>query len=293
MAKNPTKKPASPPSKNRKPTITRAGFGETGEQPPKTGMKRSHKIALGATGIILAGAWLGSGSNERVAGPEETGADAKIYASLDECLAANRGFMTPKIVNGQLVNEKSPEQIKCEADFKVAQANYEKTAPKFSSQNECEGQYGAGQCRSSSFNGASVFIPAMVGFMVANYLSNNRTPQALLPARQAGAVPCPPGVTPVQQPGCLMPRQASSSSNSSSGWRSYSTSSGHTVSRDTSKPANSPTKVPSAAAAAPAARTSLGAAPTRSVSSISRSATTTSRGGFGSTSHSISRSSSS
>ncbi len=286
---------AKPPSKKRKETVTRAGFGETGEQPPRTGMKRSHKIALGATGIILAGAWLGSGSSERVSGPEETGADAKIYASLDECLAANRGFMTPKIVNGQLVDEKSPEQLKCEQDFKVAQADYEKTAPKFTKQNECEGQYGAGQCRQTTFNGASVFIPAMVGFMVANYLSNNRTPQALLPARQAGAgaVPCPPGITPVQQPGCLMPRTSSNSSSTSSGWRSYSTSSGYTVSRDTTKPANSPTKVPSAAAAAPAARSNFGAAPTHPVSSISRSATTTSRGGFGSTSHSISRSSSS
>lgn len=285
---------AKTPSKKRKETVTRAGFGETGEQPPRSGMKRSHKIALGATGIILAGAWLGSGSNERVSGPEESGADAKIYASLDECLSANRGFMAPKIVNGQLVEEKSPEQLKCEQDFKVAQADHEKTAPKFAKQSDCEGQYGAGQCRQTTFNGTSVFIPAMVGFMVANYLSNNRTPQALLPPRQAGAVPCPPGITPAQQPGCLMPRTSSSnSSSSSSGWRSWSTSSGHTVSRDATRPANSPTKVPSAAAAAPAARTSLGAAPTRSVSSISRSATTTSRGGFGSTSSSISRSSSS
>lgn len=285
---------AKPPSKKRKETVTRAGFGDTGEQPPRTGMKRSHKIALGATGIILAGAWLGSGSNQRVdSGPTESGTDARIYASLDECKAANRSFAVPKIVDGKLVEEVSPEQRKCDDDFKAAQANHEATAPKFTRQSECEGQYGAGQCRQTTFNGASVFIPAMVGFMVANYFSNNRTPQALLPPRQAGAVPCPPNVTPAQQPGCLMPRQSSGSSSSSSSWRSYSTSSGHTVSRDTSRPVNTPTTVPSAAAAAPAARTNFGAAPTHPVSSISRSATTTSRGGFGSTSHSISRSSSS
>jgi uncharacterized protein YgiB involved in biofilm formation len=308
MAKSPPRKPEK--------TVTRSGFGDIGEgapgnatgprnsrtsggskptgkpkPPPASGMKRSHKIMLGATGIILAGAWLGSG-NEKVSAPSDPGADARIYTNLDECMKANRGFAAPKFVNGQLIEVKSSEQSKCEEDFRVATENHEKIAPKFAKQAECETQYGAGQCKSTLMNGTSVFLPVMAGVMVANYLSNRHNAQALLPARQAGAVPCPPGVTPVQQPGCLMPRQASSSSGRTSYWHSYSTSSGHTVSRDMSKPANVSTKVPSAAAGLPSVRTSLGAAPTRSVSTY-RSSSSTSRGGFGSTSRSVFRSSSS
>jgi uncharacterized protein YgiB involved in biofilm formation len=298
-----------------KPTIERTGFGKKrakatrsaagngapigkDEPPPKGGMKRSHKIALGATGVILAGAWLGSSGNQHISpsGSIDPGTDVRIYASVDECLAANKSFI-PRTTAGGVpkFDEKSPEQLKCEVDFKEASENHIKNAPKFTAQPECEQQYGAGQCRSASFNGNPVFVPAMVGFMVGNYFANRRTPQALLPPRQAGAMPCPPGITPAMQPGCLMPRQQSSSSSSSGSWRSYSTSSGHTVSRDTSKPANTATRVPSGAAATPAARTTFGAAPThalRSTTSTS-SRSTTSRGGFGSTSRSIFRSSSS
>lgn len=283
-------------------------------------MKRSHAIALGATGIILAGAWLGSAGNQRVDSSDpaaDSGTDAKIFTSLDECLQASRplipGWKKPDGTTAK-PGDKTPGQLACESDFKAATESHVATAPKFSSESECANQYGAGQCRSTNFNGTSVFVPAMVGFMVANYLSNqrNRNAQALFPARQSAAVPCPPGVTPAQQPGCLMPRTSSSSSSGSSygGWRSYSTSSGHTVSRNTSAAASVPTKVPSGAATAPAVRTSLGAAPfhplaaSRSASSSSRSSSSFSsssrssssrsslssvfRGGFGSSGHSIS-----
>ena len=117
----------------------------------------------------------------------------------------------------------------------------------------------------------------MVGFMIGNYLSNQRNAHALLPPNRLGAAPCPPGVTPAMQPGCLMPRQASTtsssgSSGSSSSWRSYSTTNGSTVSRTDA--GNGTTKVESAAT-----RTSA-----RSTSSSASSSTAT-RGGFGSTGH--------
>jgi hypothetical protein len=274
-------------------------FRKAPDVPPKKGgMKRSHAIALGATGVILAGAWLGSGNQRVVAPAAETASDALIFTSLEECLAARRPLMPfTRGPDGALkeVTELSEPQKECQRDFAAATTSHATTAPKFGTQSECESQYGAAQCRSTTFNGASVFVPAMVGFMVANYLSGNRNAQPLMPARPNAAVPCPPGVTPQQQPGCLVQRTAttSSSSGSSSGWRSWSTSSGHHVSRDTSSSPTIAAKVPSGAAAPPAARTALGAAPFRTVaprststsSSVSRSST--SRGGFGSTSRSI------
>lgn len=280
-------------------------------------MKRSHAIALGATGIILAGAWLGGSGNQRVdssAPAADSGTDARIFTSLDECLQANRPLIPDwKHPDGTTAKpgDKGPGQLICDSDFKAATEKHVTTAPKFAKEDECAKEYGAGQCRSTTFNGTSVFVPAMVGFMVANYLSNQRNAQALLPARQGGAIPCPPDVTPVQQPGCLMPRQ--STTNTTRHWRSYSTSSGHTVSHDTSMPAGVPAKVPTGAASAPVARTSLGAAPVHALtaprsastssssrsswfgsssrSSSSSSSSSVSRGGFGSSGRSMSSSS--
>ncbi len=265
-------------------------------------MKRSHAIALGATGLIVAGVWLGQSGNSRVdssAPTADPGQDVQVFASVDECRKARNPFpFANRDSSGQPIP--SEPELACEREFKAASETHVASAPKFADQKACETQYGANQCRPATFNGAAVFVPAMVGFMVANYLSNQRTPQALLPPRQMGAAPCPPGVTPQQMPGCLMPRQASSSSSSSSGgWRSWSTSSGHTVSRSESAPASAPVRVPSDAASAPAARTALGAAPARSAftssSSSSRSSSSSSssvsRGGFGSTGRATSSSS--
>lgn len=237
-------------------------------------MKRSHAIMLGATGIILAGAWLGSGP-----GSDEA-RDAAIYNDVDECIRA-----------GVLAGDTCREQ------FRAANDKHLETAPKFASQSSCEAEYGAAQCKPAAFNGASVFVPAMIGFLVANHLAGNRQPQALMPPlRRAG--PCPPGQTPETMPGCYAPRQQGGSSSSSgsgggSGWRSYSTAGGDTVSRRENAPGGV-AKVPSSAALAPSARASVGAvAPRAPVSrSASSSSSTTSRGGFGSTGRSISSSSS-
>lgn len=239
-------------------------------------MKRSHAIALGATGIIFAGLWMGRGV-QKVG--DETPKDAAIYASTEECIRAG--------VLGSDV---------CEAEFRKAADSHLAAAPKFPSQGACETQYGASQCRPATYNGASVFVPAMVGFMVANYLSNQRQAQPLLPPNAMGAAPCPPGVTPAMQPGCLMPRQASnsssSSSSSSSGWRSYSTSSGTNVSR--TETGNGVAKVPgSATSAAFTSARSTTSSPSSHTTTSTSSSSTVSRGGFGSTGRSTASSSSS
>lgn len=216
-------------------------------------MKRSHMIALGAVGVIAAGTFWGRETlDDRDAAPK----DAAIYSGVAECISA-----------GVLSREA------CETEFRKAADQHLAAAPKFNDMAACENQYGANQCRTSSHNGSSVIVPAMIGFMVANYLSNQRAGQPLLPANRLGAAPCPPGITPAMQPGCLMPRQASTSgtlpssstsssstSSSSTSWRSYSTTSGQTVSRTES--GNGTTKV---------------------TSSATSSAGTIARGGFGST----------
>lgn len=265
-------------------------------------MKRSHAIFLGATGIIFAGAYAGQMGKQRIDDvPSETPAEARIYTSLDECMNAHQAWGAPLPPSGTPA-PLSAGQAQCQRDFANANATHVQAAPKFNTQSDCEAQYGAQQCRPASFNGTSVFVPAMIGFMVANALSGNRTSQALLPPLRSGT-PCPPGQTPETMPGCTAPRTTSTSSSSSgssgrsSSWSSFSTPSGHTVSRDTSKSAQQSVTVPSSAAAAPVARSTVGAVAPRP-SSYSRSSTSTSssstvsRSGFGSTGRSISSSSS-
>lgn len=254
-------------------------------------MKRSHAIFVGATGLIFAGAYLGQVGKTRIedAPAAETPAEAQIYASLEECMKAHQGWGAPLPPSGTPA-PLSPGQAQCQRDFANANATHVQTAPKFPSQADCEQHYGSQQCRPATFNGSSVFVPAMVGFMVANALNNQRNAQALLPPMRS-STPCPPGHTPETMPGCTAPPRSGSSG---SGWRSYSTSSGHTVSRDTSKAASSPVTVPAGATSAPVARSSVGAIAARpsSYSRASTSSSTTSRSGFGSTGRSISSSSS-
>jgi uncharacterized protein YgiB involved in biofilm formation len=153
----------------------------------------------------------------------------------------------------------------CEQRFNEASANHLRDAKKFTSTSACETEYGSGSCRSAVWNGAQVIVPALAGIMLArSFAQGGGAAQPLLPPTQQA---CPPG-SPAQE--CQQARSSSSSSgggyggrSSSSSSRAYSTTSG----------------------AALVARSGT-------VSGVSTTSTT-SRGGFGSTSRSYSSSSSS
>lgn len=211
-------------------------------------MKRSNMIILGAAGVLAASAlWPHSD-------PPEEPADALTYDSPSDCR-----------VGGQLTAQE------CEQQFREASEQVLAKAPKFESQQDCETAYGAGRCRTATWNGASVFIPAMVGYMVARSLANGQTATQPLFPPQVAAAPCPPTPDPQLRPDC-QPRQ-SSSSNRSFGY--YSTGSGGTVVRDRSATGPSNAKAPKTAVSSPPSRPNV-----------------VSRGGFGSTARSISTTSS-
>ena len=62
----------------------------------------------------------------------------------------------------------------CEAAYKKALAEAERTGPKYSSMQLCEAEFGAGQCTQRS--GSSTFMPLMAGFLVGQALSNRNEP---------------------------------------------------------------------------------------------------------------------
>lgn len=61
----------------------------------------------------------------------------------------------------------------CEAAYQKAQAEAERTGPKYKSIAQCESEFGYGQCNQSRSGG--VFMPMMTGFMVGQMLSGNRS----------------------------------------------------------------------------------------------------------------------
>lgn len=60
----------------------------------------------------------------------------------------------------------------CEAAYKSAVSEAERTAPKYRSRSACESEFGYSQCRSSGHSG--LFMPLMAGFLVGQMLDNRR-----------------------------------------------------------------------------------------------------------------------
>lgn len=142
----------------------------------------------------------------------------------------------------------------CESRFEEAKARHVREAKRYPSTGACEADYGLGQCESWTVNGAAVAVPAFAGIMLARSLARGGgSAEPLLPPDRNT---CPPGS---QEPEC---RRSSSSSGSGGGGgssgRRYSKTSGESV----------------------------------STSGHSGSVHVASRGGFGSTGHSVGGSSS-
>ena len=110
-------------------------------------MKRSKSIGLVAM----------SASVIALTACEEPAVDAAVFETLSQCLA-----------NGDV------DRAQCEADFKAAKEQHARVAPKYTSQTDCEADFGAQQCETAPYqtqSGGSVFMPLMMGYMMGRMLS--------------------------------------------------------------------------------------------------------------------------
>lgn len=138
-------------------------------------MKRSKKAALvlmvPATTLLLAGC-----------GEERE--QALVYESPSECSAAS--FNTPE---------------QCQADYERAKALHPLVAPKYLSKEECETDFGAGNCETPSQQTASnqqqtassggFFMPMMMGYMMGQMM-NRGGAQTAQPGAAGSKVPTQP-----------------------------------------------------------------------------------------------------
>ncbi len=109
----------------------------------KNSKKRSFRspLALGITAIALASC----SSQEEV----------MVVNSPEECVTSSELSL-----------------VECQAAYQKAQEEAERTAPKYTSNVDCESEFGSGQCIQSRSGG--VFMPMMTGFMIGQMLSGNR-----------------------------------------------------------------------------------------------------------------------
>lgn len=76
------------------------------------------------------------------------------YASLEECKTAD------------VISD-----AECDTALSKAQEEADKTAPRYATREECEGQWGPSQCQPNNQSGGSFFTPLLAGFVVGQLLN--------------------------------------------------------------------------------------------------------------------------
>ncbi len=124
--------------------------------PPTTTMrdlKRSRSLQLTSLMATVGFSMSACGptpSAAPVAPPEPTPA----YTSIDECKAAN-----------------DVSDTECDTAYAAAQSEAERSAPRYATRAECEGQWGPEQCRTLNTGGGSFFGPLATGFIIGQLLN--------------------------------------------------------------------------------------------------------------------------
>lgn len=111
-------------------------------------MKKSRSIKL----VLLGGASLAL-----VACGDEVPPDARFFADVEECAATYT-------------------EAQCQDAFKKSEQTFAAEAPKFTRKEDCEAQFGAGNCETKEAASASgggigsYFMPMMMGYMIGNMM---------------------------------------------------------------------------------------------------------------------------
>jgi len=110
-------------------------------------MRRRNSIAV----ALLMGA-----STLALSACEEPKVDAAVFESLEQCINY------PGVLRAQ-----------CESSFKEARGQHAAVAPKYTTEADCQADFGAGKCEKAPYQtstGGSVFMPLMMGYMMGSML---------------------------------------------------------------------------------------------------------------------------
>ncbi|MBY0431652.1 MAG: DUF1190 domain-containing protein, partial [Rhodospirillales bacterium] len=116
-------------------------------------MRRSRRIAT----LTLGGACLLA----LAACGDDEGAEAKVYPSVEDCVAETK------------------DEATCKKDFEDAQKRHAETAPNYPARGSCEEMYGQGKCvpvqKQDSHGGLTeMFMPALAGFLLGRTMGQSQ-----------------------------------------------------------------------------------------------------------------------
>lgn len=118
-----------------------------------TRLKRSRTLQVTSLMATVSFSMAACGSPQRLA-PAAEADPALAYTSVSECRAAN-----------------DVADAECDAAYAEAQRQAAEKAPRYASQEECEGQWGPDQCRPLNTGGGSFFGPLATGFIIGQLLN--------------------------------------------------------------------------------------------------------------------------
>lgn len=127
-------------------------------------MKRSRKTALvlmGSAPLLLVAC----------ARQPEVQTSEGLFTSVEACAAET---MNPAM---------------CRQAFESAQVQADATAPRYASREECEAEFGEGQCMTRQHAGGSFVGPMMAGFVLSQMMNGRTAAAAPVGAATAGATP--------------------------------------------------------------------------------------------------------
>jgi uncharacterized protein YgiB involved in biofilm formation len=94
-------------------------------------------------------------------GCEEPRVEAAVFENLAQCL-----------------DDTNMSRGECEQNYKEAQSQHAAVAPKYTSQADCQADFGAGKCEEAPYrtsSGGSVFMPLMMGYMMGSMIGGRRS----------------------------------------------------------------------------------------------------------------------
>lgn len=91
-----------------------------------------------------------------LSGCDEAKVDAAVFDSLERCL-----------------NEPGMLREQCERSYAEAKNQHAAVAPKYTSAEDCQADFGAGKCEPAPYqtsSGGSIFMPLMMGYMMGSMM---------------------------------------------------------------------------------------------------------------------------
>jgi uncharacterized protein YgiB involved in biofilm formation len=78
----------------------------------------------------------------------------------------------------QCIDDRSIPTNQCEQSFKEARNQHASVAPKYTSEQDCQADFGNGKCEQAPYRsstGGSIFMPMMAGYMMGSMLGGRRS----------------------------------------------------------------------------------------------------------------------